>query len=131
MVRPTGEAAATVQSVTDVAGPDRWVTVTVVPRKISSTIALFLPAGVTPIESSVAGVVRSKHWQAVFTAPPPRGVVFRLRLRAADTASLSDARVLVQTTGLPGAGDLTGLPSWLPRERTAWWTRSVVVLAIH
>jgi hypothetical protein len=130
MVRPVGEAAATVQSVVGAAGPDRLVTITVVPRKAWATVALVLPPGVTPIESSVAGVVRSKRWHALFTAPPPGGAVFRLRLRAADASSISDARLIVQTAGLPGAGDFPGLPSWLPRERSAWWTRSVVVMAI-
>jgi hypothetical protein len=130
MARPVGEAAGTVQSVTDAAGPDRLVTITVVPRKAWATVALVLPPGVTPIESSVAGALRSKRWHALFTAPPPGGAVFRLRLRATDVVSLSDARVMVQAAGLPGASDLPGLPPWLPRERSSWWTRSVMVLAV-
>ena len=129
-VKPIGEAAATVQSTTEPAGADHQVTVTVVPRKPWSTVTLVLPAGVRPVDSSVAGVVRGERWQASFTAPPAGGAVFRLRLRAADVALLSDARVVIQTAGLPGAADFPGLPSWLPREHSAWSARSIVVLAI-
>jgi len=131
MVRPVGEAAATVQSVTDAVGPDRLVTITVVPRKARSTVTLVLPKGVTPIESSMAGMDRKGRWQASFTAPLPGGAVFRLRLRAADVGSLANARVVILTMGLPGGGDgFPGLPSWLPRERSAWSAGSVVVLPI-
>ena len=45
-VKPVGEAAATVQSVTESAGADRQVAVTVVPRKPWSTVTLVLSAGV-------------------------------------------------------------------------------------
>jgi len=129
-VKPSGEAVATVESVTEVAGADHQVTVTVVPRKPWATVALVLPAGVRPIDSSVAGVVRGRHWQAAFTAPPAAGAVFRLRLRAADVALLSDARVIITTAGLPGAVGFPGLPSWLPRERSSWSGRSIFVLPI-
>ncbi len=129
-VRPVGEPAATVQATTEPTGAEQQVTVTVVPRKTWSTVTLVLPEGLAPIDSSVAGVVRARRWQASFTAPPPGGAVFRLRLRAADVGSLSQARVVIQTAGLPGGGDFPGLPSWLPRERSAWWTRSIVVQRI-
>lgn len=128
--QPVGEPAAAVQATIEDAGVDRQVTVTVVPRKSWSTVSLILPAGVTPVESSIAGVVRARRWQASFTAPPPGGAVFRLRLRAAEIGSLSQARVVIQTAGLPGGGDSPGLPSWLPRERSAWSTRSIVVQGI-
>ena len=127
---PARQAVATVQSVTDASGPDLQVTVTVVPRKAGSVVALVLPEGVAPIDSSVAGTMRSKRWQALFAAPPPGGAVFRLRLRAADAGSLAGARVIVQTAGLPGGEGTAGLPPWLPRERSAWSARSVVLLPI-
>ena len=129
-VKPAGEAVATVQSTTESAGADHQVTVTVVPRKSWATVTLVLPAGVRPIDSSIAGAVRGRRWQAAFTAPPAGGAVFRLRLRGADLGSLPDARVIIQTAGLPGADGLPGLSSWLPRERIAWSSRSIFVLPI-
>ena len=128
-VQPVGEVAATVLTTVEPGGAEERLTVTVVPRKPWSTVTLVLPPGVVPLDSSIAGTVRGGRWQASFTAPPPGGAVYRLRLRAADGARMRDARVVVQTAGLPGAG-VPGLPSWLPRARSAWSTRSVVVVGV-
>ena len=119
-----------VLSTMEPAGSDHQVTVTVVPRNAWATVTLVLPPGVRPVESSIAGVMRGRHWQASFTAPPPGGAVFRIRLGAADLGSLPDARIIITTAGLPGTDGLPGLPSWLPREQAAWSARSIVVLAI-
>jgi len=107
------------------------VEVTVVPRRPLVAVVFGMPAGVTPVQASLAGVVRQGRWRAAFLAPPPEGVSLRVRLRNADLPAARTLRVLVVAAGLPGGSGWQELPGWLPAERTAWTARSVFIVPVE
>ena len=55
------------------------------------------------------GVFRGARWRAIYVAPPPEGVTFRVTLRIEDEAAVSESRVAVVTPGLPGGAGPQGL----------------------
>jgi len=105
--------------------------VTAVPLRPLLAVVFGTPAGVTPLQASLPGVVRRGRWSAAFLAPPPEGVSLRARFRTADLAAARALRVLVVATGLPGGSGWQGLPSWLPAERSAWIARSVFIVPVE
>jgi hypothetical protein len=104
--------------------------ITVRPRDAGASAVVFLPPGVTPHDASIPGAVRGRRWRAVYAAPPPGGVTFRITLRAEDRAVLSESRVAVLTRGLPGGAGPLGLPAWLPQDRVAWRARTVSIYPV-
>lgn len=132
--REAGEAVAlpavvrgTVRSADD--GID--VEVTAVPRRPLLAVVFGMPAGVTPVQANLPGVVRQGRWSAAFLAPPPEGVSLRARIRTADLVAARTLRVLVVAAGLPGGSGWQELPAWLPAERTAWTARSVFIVPVE
>jgi hypothetical protein len=97
---------------------DVWVEVAARPRREAGILRFALPEGLTPLESSLSGRLRSGRWTALYAAAPLEGVTWRVRLTRATAPRLSDLRVSLRTA-LPGNG-ANGLPSWLPIERSQW-----------
>ena len=93
----------------------------------SSTVSFVLPAGMTPVEPSLAGRSRDGRWIADYVAPAADGVTFRARITSADVDRLGDASVVIQTAHLPGGSGWQGLPRWLPREHVVWDRRAAFV----
>jgi hypothetical protein len=107
------------------------VEVRVVPREPLFAVVFGMPAGVSPVETNLPGIVRQGRWRAVFAAPPPDGASFRARFRANELSAVRTLRVLVVTAGLPGGSGWQKLPAWLPVERAAWSARSVFIVPVE
>jgi hypothetical protein len=92
-----------------------------------STVAFVLPPGVTPASANLAGRLRGTRWTAIYTAPPPEGVLFRASLTPGDAARLGEGAVVLSTPRLPGGTGWQGLMPWMPQERAVWATLAVYI----
>ena len=106
------------------------IEVTVVPTRPLFAAALILPPGITPIESSLPGVVSRGRWRMALAAPPTAGVVFRVKVPGAARASLDAVRVVATVAGLPGGAGWQGLPAWLPAKSSTWTARSTFIVPL-
>jgi Peptidase family M28 len=134
LAREAGEAVAPpalVRGIVHRAGDAVDVEVAVVPRRPLLAVVFGMPAGVTPVQASLPGVVRQGRWRATFLAAPREGVSFRARFRTADLPEPGALRVIMVAAGLPGGSGWQELPSWLPAERTAWTARSVSIVPVE
>jgi hypothetical protein len=120
---PTADVNATLERL----ATETRLVVSVRPRVSGAAVALYLPPGVKPCDASIPGVFRGPRWRAIYVAPPPEGVTFRVTLRIEDEATVSESRVAVVTPGLPGGSGPQGLPPWLPQEWVAWRARTCAV----
>jgi hypothetical protein len=127
---PLGPAPARLGafSVEPVAGGVR-MTLAVVPEEPGLTIALVLPAGLSPARSSLPGVSRLGRGTATFIAPPPEGISWEASFSGGVEAQLRETRVMVTAPGLPGGSGWQRLPAWLPQEAAAWTATATWVLA--
>ena len=111
-------------SVTPLPGNQARLDVTIVPR-VPLTVRLTLAAGIRPVSSSVAGVVNGNSWRATYVAPPAPGLTLHLVVDEGAVARLSEASVVLITTGVSDASG--GWPAWLPREHAAWHSTTVMI----
>jgi hypothetical protein len=106
------------------------LTLTIKPREAGATLLVLLPAGVTPVRSSLPGVVRDGRWRAVYVAAPgPLEVT--LTLAAVHGGRLDEIRAGLVARALPGGSGPFGLPDWLSQQRTVWSARSVYLRPIR
>jgi hypothetical protein len=124
---PLGPPPATVTSyTTSDLEQGAEVSVTVVPQVPGVTIAFVLPEDVTPARSNLPGVLRAGRWTATFVAPPPEGVSWRSSFSRVPREALSGIRVVarlpwgIRTPVSSTPAHWSGLPSWLPQERSVW-----------
>jgi hypothetical protein len=83
-------------------------------------VSFVLPAGLSPARSNFPGVDRLGRWTATFVAPPPEGIQWQASFAAASPGMLRGTRVVVSSSGLPGAPGWQRIPGWLPQDRTVW-----------
>jgi hypothetical protein len=119
-----------VRSTTEPAdGPtDVWLETTAVPLLEGTGVAFLLPAGVTPAEANLGGVVRDGRWRATVMPVPASGVTLRVRLSQNDLARLSEGRVAAIVYGVPGGVGWQRLPPWLPQDTIVWNAESTFIL---
>jgi hypothetical protein len=108
---------------------DVYMDTTVLPRLEGASVAFVLPAGVTPVEASLSGVVRNQRWRAIMMPVPASGLTLRLRVAQDSLQRWSDARVLVMVHGVPGGIGWQRLPPWLPQDTFVWAAQSDFILA--
>jgi hypothetical protein len=119
---------ATVHStLTDSDGSRTTFAVEVVPGE-PLIARVVLPQGVTPLDSSLAGVVQAGRWSATYIAVPRTGLTVRMTVDRSAAAELSHALVVLTMPGLPGGEGPRRLPPWLPQETATWTARSIFVL---
>jgi hypothetical protein len=101
-------------------GGGTTLTVSVVPSEPALSVSFVLPAGLSPARSNFPGVDRLGRWTATFVAPPPEGIQWQASFAAASPGMLRGTRVVVSSSGLPGAPGWQRIPGWLPQDRTVW-----------
>jgi len=106
------------------------IEVFVVPSRPLFTVALVLPPGIIPTESSLPGSVSRGRWRMALAASQSTEVQFRFTVSRAQRASLNAVRVVATTTGLPGGSGWQGLPVWLPAKSDTWFARSTFIVPI-
>ena len=104
--------------------------VTTVPSSTLQAVVFVLPHGVSPVQSSLAGVMRQGRWRATVAPPPPGGLTWRARLTGLDPARLREMRVVAVRTGLPDGGGWQGLPPWIRTDHATWFARSQFVVPV-
>jgi hypothetical protein len=127
LVAPPLEVRTTTEPVAGTS--DVYIDTTVLPRLEGTGAAFVLPAGVTPAEASLHGVVRDQRWRAVIMPVPASGVTLRLRVSQESLLKWPDARVLVTVHGVPGGIGWRRLPPWLPQGMFVWAAQSDFILA--
>ena len=126
LVAPPLDVRCAAQAVDGTADVDVETTVTV--GLEGTGVAFMLPYGVTPVESSLRGVVRDGRWRAMVMPVPAAGLTLRLRIPRDLLQKWSDARVLAMVHGVPGGIGWQRLPAWLPQETFVWSPESDFVL---
>jgi hypothetical protein len=122
---PLGPPPAAVTAFTPTPLPDgagTTLAVSIVPKESSLAVSFVLPAGITPVRSNFPGVNRLGRWTATFVAVPAQGIAWQATFAAATAEQLKGVRVVVRSTGLPGAPGWQRLPGWLPQDVTVWNT---------
>jgi hypothetical protein len=104
--------------------------VTITPRETGATLLLMLPEGVTPLRSSLPGIVRGGAWRASYAAAPGP-VAITLTLPAAHAGRLGAIRAGLIARALPGGAGPYGLPPWLGQQRTVWHARSIYLRPVR
>jgi hypothetical protein len=104
------------------------LTLSVVPGEPGLTIALVLPAGLSPARTSLPGASRLGRWTATFIAPPPEGISWEATFRGAVGDQLRDTRVMVTSAGVPGGTGWQRLPAWLPQDAAVWTSTATWVI---
>jgi hypothetical protein len=104
--------------------------ITLTPREPGATLLLVLPAGVTPVRSSLPGVVRDGAWRAAYVAAPGP-VQVTLTLPAAQARRLDEIRAGLIGRALPGGSGPYGLPRWLGQQRTVWHARALYLRPVR
>lgn len=120
---PLGAAPAAVTGFTTApaaGGAGTTVSVSVVPKEPALSVSFVLPSGMTPARSNLPGVVRLGRWTATFVAPPPEGIAWQASFASVSPERMKEVRVLVTSSGLPGAPGWQRLPAWLPQEHSVW-----------
>ena len=118
---PLGPAPAVVTAFNlTPAGAGTALTLSIVPREQALSVSFVLPAGITPARSNFPGVTRLGRWTATFAAVPAEGIAWQAAFSAATAEQLRGSRLVVRTSGLPGAAGWQRLPGWLPQERMVW-----------
>jgi hypothetical protein len=95
-------------------------TVSVMPSQRGVAATFVMPPGLTPSRPNLPGVVTRGYWMATFGAVPPQGTAFHAFVPAAQSDRLSQVRVMLRTSKLPGGDGWQGLPGWLLQDRTVW-----------
>jgi hypothetical protein len=127
LVAPPLDVQCTAQPVDGTADVD--VDTTVVPGLEGTGVAFVLPAGVTPEQASLRGVVRDGQWRATMMPVPASGFTLRLRVSRDLLQKWSEARVLAMVHGVPGGVGWQRLPAWLPQDTFVWSPQSDFILA--
>ncbi len=107
---------------------DMYIETTVKSGLEGTGAAFVLPAGVTPVEASLRGIVRDGIWRATVTPVPAAGLTLRLRVGHGALQKWSEARVLARVYGVPGGVGWQRLPAWLPQETFVWSPESDFVM---
>jgi hypothetical protein len=92
------------------------------------TARVVLPQGVTPVDSSVTGVVQSGRWSATYIGVPRSGLTVTMQFDHLTAGALSQTIVVLTTPRVPGGGGPRRLPAWLEHATATWTTRSIFVL---
>jgi hypothetical protein len=101
--------------------------ITIVPDEYL-TVSIVLPEGVSPIESSLAGIVSRGRWTGTYIAPPPGGLRVRIAVPANAEAALGQTAVVLGTFSVPPPGSTADARPWSDSERTAWTPRSYFIV---
>jgi hypothetical protein len=120
---PLGPAPASIARFEIQPAPDAGgtiLTVSVVPSEPALSVSFVLPAGLSPARSNFPGVNRLGRWTATFVAPPREGVQWQASFAAASPEMLRGTRVVVSSSGLPGAPGWQRIPDWLPQDHAVW-----------
>ncbi|MBA2304571.1 MAG: hypothetical protein H0W08_18330, partial [Acidobacteria bacterium] len=120
---PLGPAPGSVSAfaLTPVAGgAGTTLSISVIPKEPALAVSFVLPAGLAPARSTLPGVVRQGRWTATFVAVPREGVAWEASFAAGTPEQLKATRVVVTSSGLPGAPGWQRLPAWLPQEHAVW-----------
>ena len=124
-----GPAPATITSLATKSLPDGGqLAVSVVPREPGLNVTFILPERLTPARSSLPGVIRGGRWSATFVAIPREGIAWEASVHAPPEA-LTDLRVAVTSSRLPGGTGWQSLPAWLPQDTAVWSANATWVLA--
>jgi hypothetical protein len=103
------------------------VEITIDPREyLWSTVVL--PAGVAPLESSIAGRRQGDVWRATLVTPPGGPAVVRVVVDSSHAGVVGEARVMLQTFSVPGAASGSRVPPWVPAVATTWQPRGLYVI---
>ena len=116
-------------SATTVEGPDgrTIVNLLIVPRALIAA-RVVLPAGIVPVQSSLAGVVVNNRWMATYVAVPSAGLNVHLEFVNTLPSALAGSVVAISLPGLPLGGASFGLPTWLPKGPASWEARSIFIV---
>ena len=126
LIAPPLDVRVTTQPVPDTS--DVYIDTTVVPLLEGTGAAFVLPAGVTPAEASLRGVVRERRWRAIVMPVPASGLTLRVRVAQESLQKWSEARVLATVYGVPGGIGWRRLPPWLPQDIFVWDAQSDFIL---
>ena len=89
-------------------------------------VRVTLPAGIVPIDATLAGTMVDGAWTATYVAVPIQGLAIELTLP--DRAEPLEFTIAAITDHLPGAPLHERLPVWLKTDTTAWTARSWYVI---
>jgi hypothetical protein len=96
------------------------LSISIRPSEPALSVAFVLPEGVSPARSNLPGAIRRGRWTATFVAVPPEGVAWEASFASASATELAATRVVVTSSGLPGAPGWQRLPPWLPQDHAVW-----------
>jgi hypothetical protein len=101
------------------------------PSTPDARVDFVLPAGLTPIESSLPGRTGfDGRWRAGYVAAPAAGVTFRASFAPGEASRVRQAAVVFVGTTLPGGTGWQGLPGWLPQERAVWTSTAAYLVPL-
>jgi hypothetical protein len=101
-------------------GAGATLSISVVPNEPALAVSFVLPSGLAPARSNLPGVMRRGRWTATFVAVPAEGVAWQASFSKASEAQTNAVRVVVTSSGLPGAPGWQRLPPWLPQDHAVW-----------
>jgi hypothetical protein len=96
------------------------LSISIRPSEPALSVSFVLPEGLSPARTNLPGVIRRGRWTATFAAVPPEGVAWEATFAAASPAEIAATRVVVTSSGLPGAPGWQRLPQWLPQDHAVW-----------
>jgi hypothetical protein len=101
-------------------GAGATLSISVIPNEPALAVSFVLPSGLAPARSNLPGVMRRGRWTATFVAVPAEGVAWQASFSKASEAQTNAVRVVVTSSGLPGAPGWQRLPPWLPQDHAVW-----------
>jgi hypothetical protein len=120
-VNDTWPIPGTVSIRTSPIGEAAEFTISVRPAEPGLAVTFVMPNGLTPVRPNLPGLVsRTGAWTATFAGVPLEGVAFHATVPSAQAGRLSDIRVMLRTSKMPGGTGWQQLPNWLLQERTVW-----------